>query len=93
VSSRRLTDTLGRVKADKDVAQASLLFQALVETRHDSDLADAWAEAWDRGDPWREGICSGLLRLPPNGVEALAKALESEMPDIEKLKADDRLRR
>ena len=93
VSSRRLRDTLGRVKADKDLTQASLLFQALVETRHDSELADAWVEAWDRGDSWREGICRGLLRLPAKGVEALAKALGSEMPDIEKLRTDDRLRR
>ena len=93
VSSRRRTDTLGRVKADKDLAQASLLFQALVETRHDSELADAWEEASDRGDAWREGISSGLLRLPAKGVEALGKALGSEMPDLEKMRADDRLKR
>ncbi|MBB4288851.1 hypothetical protein GGE16_000867 [Rhizobium leguminosarum] len=92
VSSRRLTDTLGRVKADKDLAQASLLFQALVETRHDSELTDAWAEAWDRGDAWKEAICNGLLRLPHNGVEALGKALGSEMPDLEKLRAETRPR-
>jgi hypothetical protein len=79
VSSRRLTDTLGRVKADNDLSQASLLFEALVETRHDSELADAWEEAWDRGDSWREGLCNGLLRLPKSGVKALEKVLGPEV--------------
>ncbi len=90
VASRRRTDTLGRVKADKDLAQASLLFQALAETRHDSELSDVWAEAWDHSDSWRKGICSGLSRLPDNGLEALRKVLRSKMPDLEKLKAEDR---
>ena len=79
VSSRRLTDTLGRVKADKDLTQAALLFEALVETRHDGELVDAWEEAWDRGNAWKEGIVSGLLRLPKNGVKALEKALSREV--------------
>lgn len=50
VSSRRLTDTLGRLKADKDLTQAALLFEALVETRHGNELSDAWEEAWERGE-------------------------------------------
>jgi hypothetical protein len=79
VSSRRLTDTLGRVKADKDLLQAGLLFEALIETRHGDELADAWAEAWDRGDSWKEGMTNGLLRLPDNGVKALGKALGPEV--------------
>ncbi|MEY9560167.1 nucleotidyltransferase family protein [Sinorhizobium fredii] len=90
VASRRLTDTLGRVKSDKDLTQASLLFEALIETRHDYELADAWGEAWERGDSWKEGLCNGLLRLPDKGVKALAKALGSQMPDLEELRADDR---
>lgn len=79
VSSRRLTDTLGRVKADKDLSQAALLFEALVETRHGDELADAWEEAWERGDAWKEGIVSGLSRLPKNGVKALEKVLGPEV--------------
>jgi hypothetical protein len=82
MSSRRLTDTLGRVKADKDLTQAALLFEALLATRHGDELADAWGEAWDRGDAWREGLSSGLLRLPDNGVKALGKALGPQMPDL-----------
>lgn len=79
VSSRRHTDTLGRVKADQDLSQAALLFEALVETRHGDELADAWGEAWERGDAWKEGIIKGLARLPKNGVKALEKALG---PDV-----------
>ncbi|TMU95488.1 nucleotidyltransferase family protein [Brucella haematophila] len=79
VSSRRLTDTLGRLKADKDLTQAALLFEALVETRHGNELSDAWEEAWERGDAWKESIVSGLSRLPKNGVEALREALGSDV--------------
>ncbi|QND29435.1 nucleotidyltransferase family protein [Sinorhizobium meliloti] len=79
VASRRLTDTLGRVKADKDLSQAALLFEALVESRHGAELTDAWEEAWERGDAWKEGIVSGLSRLPKNGVKALEKGLGPEV--------------
>jgi len=79
VSSRRLTDTLGRLKADKDLTQAALLFEALVQTRHGDELRDAWEEAWDRGDAWKEGIVSGLSRLPKNGIDALKTTLGSEI--------------
>ena len=79
VSSRRLADTLGRLKADKDLTQAALLFEALVQTRHGDELADAWEEAWNRGDAWKEGIVSGLSRLPKNGVDALKTTLGSDI--------------
>ncbi|MBW9116523.1 hypothetical protein JNB88_23080 [Rhizobium cauense] len=75
VSSRRHRDALGRLKADKDLLQAALLFEALKETRHGDELADAWEEAWERGDAWKEAIVSGLSRLPKNGVKALEGAL------------------
>ncbi|MDR6434393.1 hypothetical protein [Brucella pseudogrignonensis] len=51
--------------ADKDLTQAALLFEALVQTRH--------------GDAWKEGIVSGLSRLPKNGVDALKTALGSDI--------------
>ncbi|QWK80826.1 nucleotidyltransferase family protein [Ochrobactrum sp. BTU1] len=79
VSSRRLTDTIGRLKADKDLTQAALLFEALVQTRHGDELTDAWEEAWDRGDAWKEGIVTGLSRLPKNGVKALITTLGSDV--------------
>ncbi len=64
VSSWRLTETLGRLRAGKDLTQAAVLFEALVQKRHGDELTDAWEEAWSRGDPWKEGIVSGLSRLP-----------------------------
>ncbi|CUW97508.1 hypothetical protein AGR1B_Lc10024 [Agrobacterium fabacearum S56] len=35
--------------------QASLLCEALVETRQSYLLADAYREAWTRGEAWQEG--------------------------------------
>ena len=75
VASRRLGDALGRAKADKDLSQSALLFEALVETRQGDVVSDGWQEAWDRGAAWKEGISKGFLRLPENGVAALRAAL------------------
>lgn len=69
---------LGRVKAVKDLFPAALLFEALVETRHSDELADAWEEAWGARGAWKEGIASGLSKLPKNGVKALEKLLAPE---------------
>ncbi|WP_037150253.1 nucleotidyltransferase family protein [Rhizobium freirei] len=82
VASRRLTDALGRAKADKDRSQASLLFEALVETRQGDVLADAYEEACARGPSWQDGIASSLSRLPDSGRKALAKALGVRIEDL-----------
>ncbi|MBD9596310.1 hypothetical protein IB270_26060 [Ensifer sp. ENS05] len=75
VSSRRLNDAPGRAKRDKDLLQASLLSEALVETKQGDVLADAYRQAWDRGPSWQEGIAAGLVMMPDNGKRALADAL------------------
>ncbi|MNV59024.1 hypothetical protein D3C71_1514240 [compost metagenome] len=75
VASRSRTDALGRAKRDKDLVQASLLSEALVETRLSYLLADAYREAWARGEAWQEAILSGLILMPDNGKLALANAL------------------
>lgn len=75
LSSRRLTDALGRAKRDKDLHQASLLAQGLVETRQGDILADAYEEAWERGKSWQDGILAGLDAMPDSGREAFAAAL------------------
>lgn len=75
VSSRRLTDALGRAKRDKDLHQASLLAQALVETRQGDILADAYKEAWERGKSWQDGLRAGLDAMPDAGRQAFAAAL------------------
>ncbi len=79
VSSRRLTDAVGRAKRDKDLHQASLLAQALVETRQSDILAEAYEEAWARGNSWQEGIRVGLDAMPDPGRNAFATALGSPM--------------
>ncbi len=57
------------------VVQASLLSEALVETRLSYLRADAYREAWARGEAWQEAILSGLILMPDNGKLALANAL------------------
>ncbi len=74
VASSSRTDALGRAKRDKDLVQASLLYEALVETRQSYLLADAYREAWARGEAWQEAILSGLVLMPDNGKLALANA-------------------
>ncbi|MGP4806236.1 nucleotidyltransferase family protein [Agrobacterium cavarae] len=75
VASRRRTDVLGRAKRDKDLVQASFLSEALAETRQSYLLADAYHEAWGRGEAWQEAIRSGLRLMPDHGKLALADAL------------------
>lgn len=76
VSSRRPTDGLGRAKRDKDLHQASLLAQALVETRQSDILVDAYEEAWERGKSWQDGLRAGLDAMPDPGRKAIALALD-----------------
>jgi len=82
VASRRAPDTMGRAKRNKDLLQASLLFQALLETRQADLIVDAYQEAWDRGKSWQEAMVSGLSLMPDNGRQALAKALDVSVDQL-----------
>lgn len=64
VAARRRHDPSGRLKRDKDAHQAALLGEALIGTRRGSELAEAFAEAWNRGPAWKEGLRQGLELLP-----------------------------
>ena len=64
VASRRVVDTTGAAKREKDLRQASILFQTLQETNRNGDLGDAVMEAWERGEGWRLAIRSGLALMP-----------------------------
>lgn len=90
VASRRLPDALGRAKRDKDLLQASLLTQALAETRQSDLLADAYMEAWERGKSWQEAIIFGLLAMPDHGKAALAAALSVPVEELGKATAVER---
>lgn len=85
VSSRRLPDVIGRAKRDKDLLQASLLCEALVETKQGNMLADAYQEAWDRGTSWQENIRFGLQMMPDVGKIALAFALGVKPEELDKI--------
>ncbi|CDM61952.1 hypothetical protein LPU83_pLPU83d_0581 (plasmid) [Rhizobium favelukesii] len=87
VASRRLPDALGRAKREKDLLQASLLTQALAETRQSGLLADAYKEAWDRGKAWQEAIIAGRSAMPDHGKAALAAAMSVPVEELGKVKA------
>ncbi|MHC1549768.1 nucleotidyltransferase family protein [Phyllobacterium sp. K27] len=82
VSARRRNDSDGIQKRDKDVQQAGLLIEALVATRRQSDLAMAFAEAWNRGASWQEAIRRGASFVGEKGRDALLTGLTEGMPQI-----------
>ncbi len=61
VATRRRVE--GTEKREKDLRQAALLIEALSLVRRQSDLAEAYEEAWSRGPAWREAITRGLASL------------------------------
>lgn len=80
VASRRRNEGDSAVKADKDRAQALALLSTLIEIRQASELADAWIEARDRGNAWREAIDKSIETFLPEAWSpirvALARAVE-----------------
>lgn len=60
VASRRVVDTIGAAKRDKDLRQAILLFDALDASNRLDELSDALKEAWERGEAWRYAIQAGM---------------------------------
>lgn len=84
VASRRRTDAIGVSQRDKDLLQASLLSEALVETRQSYLLADAYHEAWERGEAWQDAIVAALMLMPDNGKKALADALGVKVDSLGK---------
>lgn len=75
VAARRQSDALGRAKREKDVLQAAILFEALLQTRQASYLAEAYEEAWNRGTAWRDAILSGFSLMPEAGKTALVRVI------------------
>lgn len=74
VASRRRTDDDGTAKSRKDRLQAVTLFDAMIETRQHSSLADAWTEARERGPEWRKAIDDSLTALSVEERERIVKA-------------------
>lgn len=63
VAVMRLDSGTSAAKAQKDLQQASLLIEALIQTRRAEELRDAHIEAFGRGGSWREKLQAGTDRL------------------------------
>ncbi|MBZ9894403.1 MULTISPECIES: GSU2403 family nucleotidyltransferase fold protein [unclassified Mesorhizobium] len=82
VASRRQSDANGVAKREKDVYQASLLIEALEATRRQDDLATAFAEAWGRGQHWREAMLKGLSLMPPKKRQEVEETVRKALVEI-----------
>ena len=63
-----------QIKADKDIAQAAGLIDALA-VRRPLELAEAWGEAWQTGERWREKLTRGKARLTTDQRRLLDEAI------------------
>ena len=64
-----------QIKSTKDIAQAGHLIQALAQ-RRPLELAEAWTEAWQVGDRWKDKLTRGRERLSPEQQSALADVIQ-----------------
>jgi hypothetical protein len=72
---RQKTDPNGRQKAQKDLMQAGLLFQALALTSRTLDIGFAWTEAWGRGSAWQKALDTGRRALSAEAATILRQAV------------------
>ncbi len=72
VATMRHSSGESAAKADKDIAQAATLIEALSAKRHLDDFKSALAEAKKRGAGWRERIKVGMSRLPDDTRESVS---------------------
>lgn len=82
VAARRLDDENGLLKREKDLRQASLLAEALVTIGRQSDLADAYAEAWERGSSWKVAMTDGLSHMRASQKDAFQDALLTGLKEL-----------
>lgn len=75
VATRRSTDEGDAMKSQKDLLQSGLLFVTMAQVRRSDDLAQAWAEAWGRGEAWREALEKGLAMLPNKTLSIIRDTL------------------
>lgn len=73
VATRRQKDFT--MKAEKDIAQAGLLIEALHQTGRSDALAIAYGEAMERGTAWSDAIDQGQKMLPVKPMTILRQVL------------------
>lgn len=83
VATRRLKDKNGISKSAKDQAQALTLMQAMVATHQSDALADAFMEAWDRGQHWQDAIRQSLRAISPETYGPIREALRASVKHFE----------
>lgn len=88
VAARRRSDPTGILKRNKDIWQASLLTEAMAQTRQQADLALAFTEAWARGASWQAAIRTAMSMVPGLQRETMAAALTEGLRDIGEKPAD-----
>jgi len=72
VSSRRPT---GESKDLKDLRQANSIAMALLETRRQTDLADAYRDAEKRGPAWKAALETARRRMTSLNLDGVEKSL------------------
>jgi hypothetical protein len=82
VAGRRLSDSNGLGKREKDVQQARLLVDALATTRQQALLADAFAEAWNRGPNWRAAISTGMNFLRSDQRQEVDEVVRAGLAEV-----------
>lgn len=75
VASRRREDRDGTAKSAKDLVQAATLMEAMVQLRRTDELAEAYAEAWERGPHWRDAIHRSLGAIETEAGERIRAGL------------------
>ncbi len=80
VATKRKGDANGNAKREKDLHQSLLLIRALIETGQSEELADAYTEAWERGDAWKEALSKGTALLAQDeGFRAVSSQFASSL--------------
>jgi hypothetical protein len=82
VSTRRKTGDDGSAKSRKDLWQAQQLMEAMIELKMNDDIADAFAEAMDRGPSWRTAILSALRRIPTDSGNKIIRGISEGLGDL-----------
>ena len=67
-------ERVDQTRSSKDIAQAAALIDALSE-RRPIELAEAWMDAWEVGDRWRDKLTRGRERLPAERQKQLASVI------------------
>ena len=82
VASRRRSEGVDLAKRGKNVMQASAIMEAMVETRRQTDLAGAFAEARGNGSSWKEALKIGFSYMRPESAERFKQTLREGLQTI-----------